>query len=72
MATMAVALTASVAGCAVGPDFQRPHAPQNAGNSPTPLPETTVSAAVHGGEAQRLAIGKDIQFIGGRCSVQRP
>jgi NodT family efflux transporter outer membrane factor (OMF) lipoprotein len=48
--------------CAVGPDFKRPTAPPQAGYTPTPLPASTASAPVLGGEAQRFAIGKDIQF----------
>jgi NodT family efflux transporter outer membrane factor (OMF) lipoprotein len=48
--------------CAVGPDFERPASPPNAGYTPTPLPTKTVSAPVHGGEAQQFAIGRDIQF----------
>ena len=48
--------------CAVGPDFKSPEPPPGAGYTPTPLPSTTDSAAVHGGEAQRFAIGHDIEF----------
>jgi NodT family efflux transporter outer membrane factor (OMF) lipoprotein len=55
----AAALTA---GCAVGPGYHKPQAPANAGYAPAPLPEFTASAAVHGGEAQRLINGRDIPF----------
>ena len=48
--------------CAVGPRYQRPKAPLNAGYSPTPLPESSASAPVHGGDAQRLIDDRDIQF----------
>ena len=46
----------------MGPDFQRPESPPNAGYTPTSLPATTASAQTNGGEAQRFAIGRDIQF----------
>jgi NodT family efflux transporter outer membrane factor (OMF) lipoprotein len=49
-------------GCAVGPDFQRPAAPSDAGFAPTPLPAASVSAPVEGGAAQRLLSGQDVQF----------
>jgi NodT family efflux transporter outer membrane factor (OMF) lipoprotein len=55
-----VALAA--AACSVGPNFLRPAAPEHAGYTPKSLPATTVSAAVHGGEAQRFAMGRDIPF----------
>jgi NodT family efflux transporter outer membrane factor (OMF) lipoprotein len=48
--------------CAVGPDFKRPEAPQDAGFTPSPMPPKTMSAQTNGGEAQRFAIGRDIQF----------
>jgi NodT family efflux transporter outer membrane factor (OMF) lipoprotein len=56
-----VALTTlALAGCAVGPDFQPPAAPENAGYAPGGAPTTTVSAPVAEGAAQRLVSGKDI------------
>jgi NodT family efflux transporter outer membrane factor (OMF) lipoprotein len=55
----AVLLTAS---CAVGPRYREPAAPPDAGYAPTPLPEVSASAAVHGGEAQRLITGRDLPF----------
>lgn len=58
----AVVLAGALSGCAVGPDFKRPESPVGAGYTPTPLPPKTDAAAVHGGEAQNFAIGKDIQF----------
>src|SRR6202030_307164 len=57
-----VSVSALAAGCAVGPRYHRPAAPTNAGYAPTPLPETSASAPVHGGEAQRLVSGRDIPF----------
>ncbi len=34
----------------------------NAGYAPAPLPQTSASAPIHGGEAQRLVSGQDIRF----------
>jgi NodT family efflux transporter outer membrane factor (OMF) lipoprotein len=57
-----VTCVALVSGCAVGPRYHRPEAPANAGYAPTPLPESSASAPVHGGEAQRLISDRDIPF----------
>jgi NodT family efflux transporter outer membrane factor (OMF) lipoprotein len=57
--TVAVALSAS---CAVGPSFHRPQAPKNAGYAPAPLPESSVSTDIHGGETQYLIAGRDLPF----------
>jgi NodT family efflux transporter outer membrane factor (OMF) lipoprotein len=54
-----VVLTAS---CAVGPRYHRPEAPANAGYAPAPLPQTSASAPIHGGEVQRLINDRDIPF----------
>jgi NodT family efflux transporter outer membrane factor (OMF) lipoprotein len=56
---VSVALAAS---CAVGPRYHRPGAPANPGYALAPLPESSASAPVHGGEAQRLISGRDIPF----------
>jgi len=48
--------------CAVGPRYHRPEAPANAGYAPAPLPESSASAPIHGGEAQRLISDRDIPF----------
>jgi NodT family efflux transporter outer membrane factor (OMF) lipoprotein len=48
-----------LAGCAVGPDFQAPPAPDVPGYTPEPL-AGTVSAEVGGGEAQRFVQDMDI------------
>src|SRR6202034_618944 len=61
-ATVLVAATSLAAGCAVGPQYHRPQAPANAGYAPTPLPEASASAPIHGGEAQRLVNDRDIPF----------
>jgi NodT family efflux transporter outer membrane factor (OMF) lipoprotein len=50
------------ASCAVGPRYHRPEAPANAGYAPAPLPQTSTSTPIHGGEAQRLISGRDIPF----------
>jgi NodT family efflux transporter outer membrane factor (OMF) lipoprotein len=49
-----------LAGCAVGPDFQRPAAPKVERYTPRSLPEQTESADIHGGEAQRFLQDRDI------------
>jgi NodT family efflux transporter outer membrane factor (OMF) lipoprotein len=59
---LAVTSAAMTCGCAVGPRWRAPHAPADAGYAPEPLPETSASAAVHGGEAQHLIAGRDIPF----------
>jgi NodT family efflux transporter outer membrane factor (OMF) lipoprotein len=56
-----VGSAALAAGCAVGPNFHRPKAPANAGYA-SPLPQTSASAPIHGGEAQHLISGRDIPF----------
>jgi NodT family efflux transporter outer membrane factor (OMF) lipoprotein len=57
-----VASVAFTAGCAVGPRYHRPEAPANAGYAPSPLPQTSASAPIHGGEAQHLISDRDIPF----------
>jgi len=52
----------ALAGCAVGPDFQRPAPPPTAGFTPSPLAATTASAPLPGGEAEQLVVGRDIGF----------
>ena len=58
-------LTAGVAlllleGCAVGPNFQRPAAPNTPGYTPAPISTTSGTAQVSGGEAQHFVAGGDI------------
>jgi NodT family efflux transporter outer membrane factor (OMF) lipoprotein len=48
------------AGCAVGPDFKRPAAPDVSDYTAEPLSTTVTSSNISGGEAQRFAKGKDI------------
>jgi NodT family efflux transporter outer membrane factor (OMF) lipoprotein len=48
------------AGCAVGPDFKRPAAPEAKGYLPEALPVETASAEIGGGAAQHFMRGQDI------------
>jgi NodT family efflux transporter outer membrane factor (OMF) lipoprotein len=57
-----VASAALAAGCAVGPHYHPPQAPADAGYAPTPLPQSSSSAPIHGGEAQSLVGERDIPF----------
>jgi NodT family efflux transporter outer membrane factor (OMF) lipoprotein len=56
----ASAAVAALAGCAVGPDFEPPAAPDVSGYTAQPLPQRTSAADVKGGEAQRFVQGLDI------------
>jgi NodT family efflux transporter outer membrane factor (OMF) lipoprotein len=49
-----------LAGCAVGPDFEQPAAPDVSGYTAQPLPQQTASADVKGGEAERFVQDLDI------------
>jgi NodT family efflux transporter outer membrane factor (OMF) lipoprotein len=49
-----------LAGCAVGPDFERPKAPSVERYTPEPLPVQTASTAGMDGIAQRFLAGRDI------------
>lgn len=49
-----------VAGCAVGPNFKRPPAPQTDSYTAAPLPPRTLASAGPGGNAQTLNYGADI------------
>jgi NodT family efflux transporter outer membrane factor (OMF) lipoprotein len=51
---------AALMGCAVGPDFEQPAAPDVTGYTPQSLAEQTSSAEIKGGEAQRFVQGLDI------------
>jgi len=58
--TAATGLALLLAGCAVGPDFQRPPAPDVQGYTAKPLPAKTAAADVPGGQAQAFKPGADI------------
>jgi NodT family efflux transporter outer membrane factor (OMF) lipoprotein len=60
--SLLVAASALAASCAVGPRYHRPQPPADAGYAPTPLPQSSASAAIHGGEAQHLIDGRDVPF----------
>jgi NodT family efflux transporter outer membrane factor (OMF) lipoprotein len=49
-----------LAGCAVGPDFESPLAPDTQSYTETALPEKTVETKGPGGRAQFFCMGKDI------------
>lgn len=50
----------ALAGCAVGPNYQRPAGPDVARFTATPLPQATVATATPGGDAQRFLAGTDV------------
>src|ERR1700674_360079 len=50
----------TIAGCAVGPNFKKPAAPDVGDYTAGPLSTTVATANVYGGEAQRFAKGRDI------------
>src|SRR6516164_11480024 len=57
----AIVMTVLLGGaCAVGPDFERPAAPDVSGYTSAPLAQQTASSDVAGGEAQRFVQGLDI------------
>jgi NodT family efflux transporter outer membrane factor (OMF) lipoprotein len=56
----AVAATAVVSGCAVGPDFKTPLAPDVSAYTPKPLPTETVAGGNSAGGPQRFVIGRDL------------
>ena len=57
-----VACAALISSCAVGPRYDKPAAPVNAEYAPTPLPLSSASTPIHGGEEQQLISGRDIPF----------
>jgi NodT family efflux transporter outer membrane factor (OMF) lipoprotein len=57
---LAASLLLFTAGCAVGPNFKRPAAPDVGGYTPTPISTTSSTSNVAGGEAQHLVEAQDI------------
>jgi NodT family efflux transporter outer membrane factor (OMF) lipoprotein len=53
-------LSLFLAGCAAGPDFKSPSAPDVKNYTAKPLVDKTSSAGVQGGEAQRLVLGEKV------------
>ncbi len=62
LSAIALILSASLTGCAVGPDFHRPAAPASRSYSPTALAAETASARVQDGKAQHFDTAKDIPW----------
>ena len=60
VAAVTAAVIVLLAGCAAGPNFERPSAPDIRGYTREPLPAQTASADIAGGKAQRLVQGRDI------------
>lgn len=58
-----LALAVALAGCAAGPDFKRPAAPDVADYTATPLAAQTESAPVKLGEPQRLVSGMAVDAL---------
>jgi NodT family efflux transporter outer membrane factor (OMF) lipoprotein len=58
----ALALSLSLTGCAVGPDFHKPAPPPDAAYTTTPLPASTSAIDIPGGDAQRFISGADVPF----------
>jgi NodT family efflux transporter outer membrane factor (OMF) lipoprotein len=50
----------ALSGCAVGPNFQRPEAPEVKEYTETALPEETAASPGNGGKAQQFVSGRDI------------
>lgn len=59
-AAVTLLLAGPLAGCAIGPDFERPALPTASGYTRTPLPASTAAADVAGGKAQRFVMGDAI------------
>lgn len=63
---------ALVSGCAVGPDFAPPPAPNVSGYTPKPLPAKTAAANDPTGAAQLFAMGRDLPGDWWRLFGSRP
>jgi NodT family efflux transporter outer membrane factor (OMF) lipoprotein len=60
LACLIAASALLAASCVVGPNFEKPAAPNVGGYTPAPISTTTATPKVIGGEAQHFADGKDI------------
>src|ERR1700722_20810231 len=58
--SIATVVSVLIAGCAVGPNFEKPAAPDVSDYTLSPLPAAVTSTNVSGGEAQRFAKGGEI------------
>lgn len=56
----AASVAALLSGCTLGPDFERPAAPTDQAYDSAAMPNSTVQADMHGGDAQHFAVGADI------------
>jgi NodT family efflux transporter outer membrane factor (OMF) lipoprotein len=59
---LCAAALAGLNGCAVGPNFHKPAAPQDAGYTTQPLPDATAATPVAGGDAQHFVSGQDVPY----------
>ena len=57
---MVVFIGTAVAGCSVGPDFEKPKAPNVSSYDAGGMPEKTLAAEADGGQEQKFVQGKDI------------
>lgn len=57
---LALLVSLALAGCAVGPDYHRPDAPDVARYTAQPLPPATAAAKAADGDAQRFLQGHDV------------
>src|ERR1035441_9736339 len=60
ISSITTSLAVLLAGCAVGPNFKKPAAPEVSGYTPAPLSTTSGTTNVAGGEPQRFVSGSDI------------
>jgi len=58
--SLAILAALLLAGCAVGPNFKKPAAPEVNGYTPNPVSTTSSATNVAGGEAQHFVTGQDI------------
>ena len=58
--TLPCAALCLLAGCAVGPNFEKPAAPKVSGYTAQPLATTGATAGIPGGDAQRFDMGADL------------
>jgi len=59
-AAMALAIGVALAGCAVGPNYKRPDAPEAKEYAAAPMASSTEAVSVKGGETQQLVQSMDI------------
>ncbi len=57
---LALSIALALGACAVGPDYQRPQAPEAKGYAPVPIARDTASASGQGGQSQHLLQSMDM------------